>query len=118
MYRLTDEYSLFYLQFIEKNPVPPDVPTEAPDPEKLKHNCLSPIYEDFLRLGWPRERLVEEYFNGCSNPDLGEQIAETFRKHYQKMRDNNWTQDAIFTELYSSAGGLHFLSPMKRILWI
>lgn len=112
--RLTMEDLRPVLRFIEQQPIPVEVPTEAPNQNKLEHNRLSPVIADFLRLGRRRERLVEQYIEGCSDVVMGEAIAQAFRVRYQRMRSSRWEPDQIFDELLRFAGGNHFQTPTQQ----
>lgn len=58
----------------------------------------------FLKAGRRKSRLVENYFDRISTPDLGERIAESFRQRYVDLKAMGITGDQIFTHLLNHAG--------------
>jgi hypothetical protein len=102
------------LQFIEKQPLPIDLPVDPPDPDKLAHNGLSDYSEDWLRIGRRKEKLVGIYFDGSHDPELGEKIAQAFRDRYRRLKDAQWPSDSILQELYGFAGGFKFLQQNEQ----
>lgn len=78
----------------------------APSAAKLERNALSPDAAGLLRQGRRREQLVESFFAGWPDPDLGEEIAQAFRVRYQALKAAGLTPDDIFGELQAFAGGM------------
>jgi len=78
----------------------------APSAAKLERNALSPDAAGLLRQGRRREQLVEAFFAGWPDPDLGEEIAQAFRVRYQALKAVGLTPDDIFGELQAFAGGM------------
>lgn len=78
----------------------------APSAAKLERNALSPDAAGLLRQGRRREQLVEAFFAGWPDPDLGEEIAQAFRVRYQALKAVGLTPDNIFGELQAFAGGM------------
>lgn len=78
----------------------------APSAAKLERNALSPDAAGLLRQGRRREQLVEAFFAGWPDPDLGEEIAEAFRVRYQALKAVGLSPDDIFSELQAFAGGM------------
>ena len=79
-------------------------PIEPPSPRKLEKNALSEDVADFLRVGRRKEALVERYFRSHPKPDLGENIAVSFRRRYAELREHGLLPDDIFAELQQNAG--------------
>ncbi len=75
-----------------------------PSARKLERNALSPDAADILRTGRRRVRLVETYFQKTGPVELGEKIAEAFRKHYADLRSLELSADQIFMHLQRYAG--------------
>jgi hypothetical protein len=78
----------------------------APSAAKLEHNTLSGDAAGLLRQGRRREQLVEAFFAGWPDPNLGEEIAQAFRVRYQALRAAGLSADDIFGELQTFAGGM------------
>lgn len=93
------------IEFVRRESVPPDPPTDAPDVRKLEFNELSDTTADFLRVGRRKERLVGKYFDVHHDPTLGEEIAQAFREKYRALREANLSADTIFCELWTFVGG-------------
>jgi hypothetical protein len=73
--------------------------------EKLAANALSISSATLLQAGRQKEKLVEQYFDRCYDPTLGEAIAESFRARYRELRESQTPPDEIFRELHAHAGG-------------
>jgi hypothetical protein len=58
----------------------------APSVSKLERNALSIDAAGLLRQGRRREQLVEAFFDGWPDPDLGEEIAQAIRGRYQALK--------------------------------
>src|SRR5260370_25138302 len=77
-------------------PVPPD---------KLKFNRLSAYVQNLLTWGMQKADLVEQFFNGHSNPTYGDEIAVAFKNEYEKYRRLGLDPDIIFCKLQEFTGG-------------
>jgi hypothetical protein len=71
--------------------------------DKLQKNMLSPQVGNLLKAGMSRADLVSKYFR--AQPTRQDQIAESFRAKYQKLRNEGLVPDEIFVELQRFAGG-------------
>jgi hypothetical protein len=81
-----------------------DDPDLRPVPaDKLQKNLLSPHVGNLLKAGMSRADLVSKYFG--AQPTRQDQIAESFRAKYQKLRNEGLAPDEIFVELQRFAGG-------------
>ena len=78
----------------------------APSAAKLDRNALSRDVAGLLRQGRRREQLVEAFFAGWPDPDLGEEIAQAIRVRYQALKTARLSPDNIFGELQAFAGGM------------
>lgn len=78
----------------------------APSAAKLERNAFSPDAAGLLRQGRRREQLVEAFFAGWPDPDLGEEIAQAFRVRYQALKAVGLSPDDVFGELQAFAGGM------------
>lgn len=90
------------LQRQEPNPGAP--PLTPPSPEKLEKNELSEESGLFLRIGRRKSPLVDTFFRKSPRPDLGERIAEAFRKRYAELKALDLPADNIFKHLQDYAG--------------
>lgn len=86
-------------------PSPGEEPLTPPSVEKLEKNELSAEVAYLLKMGRRKENLVETYFHKNPRPDLGERIAEEFRRRYSQLKENGRLPDGIFTHLQEYAGG-------------
>ncbi|MCU0659087.1 MAG: hypothetical protein MUF64_28685 [Polyangiaceae bacterium] len=82
---------------------PASEPDLRPVPaDKIQQNMLSPSVEVLLKAGMSRADLVRKYFH--LKPMLQDQIAESFRDEYARLRAS-LDPDSIFMELQRFAGG-------------
>ena len=90
------------LQFMD--PEPGEEPLTPPSRNKLEKNRLSADAAALLRLGRRKEALVETWFTKNRRPDLGERIAEAFRRRYVQLNDGTRSADQVFGQLQQYAG--------------
>ena len=90
------------LQFMD--PEPGEEPLTPPSRNKLEKNRLSADAAALLRLGRRKEALVETWFTKNRRPDLGERIAEAFRRRYAQLNDGTRSADQMFGHLQQYAG--------------
>ena len=90
------------LQFMD--PEPGEAPLTPPSVDKLEKNRLSSDAAGLLRLGRRKEALVETWFTKNRRPDLGERIAEAFRRRYARVNDGTRSPDEVFGHLQQYAG--------------
>jgi len=82
---------------------PASEPDLRPVPaDKIQRNMLSPSVEALLKAGMSRANLVRKYFQ--LKPTLQDQIAESFRMEYARLRKDS-APDSIFAGLQRFAGG-------------
>lgn len=86
------------------DPSPDEVSLKPPLPDKLEKNELSAEASALLTLGRRKEALVDSYFRNHPRPDMGEKIAESFRRTYASLRDQGRSPDQIFAYLQQYAG--------------
>lgn len=86
------------------DPSPDEVSLKPPSSDKLEKNELSSEASALLTLGRRKEALVDSYFRNHPRPDLGERIAESFRRTYASLRDQGRSPDEIFAYLQQYAG--------------
>ena len=84
--------------------VPGQEPLTPPSVDKLARNSLSQDAAGLLKLGRRKEALVETWFSKSPNAELGERIAEAFRRRYAELKESDKSPDAIFTHLQQYAG--------------
>ena len=88
----------------QADPSPDEVSLKPPSPDKLEKNELSAEASALLTLGRRKEALVDFYFSNHPRPDLGEKIAESFRRTYASLREQGRSPDQIFAHLQQYAG--------------
>lgn len=84
--------------------VPGEEPLTPPSVDKLARNALSEEAAALLKLGRRKEAMVEMWFSKSPNAELGERIAEAFRRRYAELKENDRPPDGIFTHLQQYAG--------------
>ena len=84
--------------------VPGQEPLTPPSVDKLARNSLSEDAAGLLKLGRRKEVLVETWFSKSPNAELGERIAEAFRRRYAELKERDRLSDAIFMHLQQYAG--------------
>lgn len=72
---------------------------------KIEANALSESVATIIKEGMIKADLVRQFFDQWHDPELGEKIAESFRKQYKLLRDERLTPNKIFVELQTWAGG-------------
>ena len=86
------------------DPDPTDVLPPPPSALKLEKNALSADAACFLRMGRHKVRLVETYFRRTTPVELGEKIAEAFRRRYAYLTLLELSADQVFMHLQKYAG--------------
>ena len=84
--------------------VPGEEPLTPPSVHKLARNALSEDAAGLLKLGRRKEAMVETWFSKSPNVELGERVAEAFRRRYAELKENDRPPDGIFTHLQQYAG--------------
>ncbi len=93
------------IDFLEKRDLDPKDPLPPPPSLlKLEKNALSDEAASLLRLGRRKTRLVEIYFRKTGPVELGEKIAEAFRKKYAELKAIGLEPDQIFSYLQKFTG--------------
>ena len=89
------------------DPEPGQEPLTPPSVDKLARNSLSNDAAGLLRVGRRKEALVETWFRKSPNAELGERIAEAFRRRYAQLKESDRSADEIFMHLqqYAGSGG-------------
>lgn len=78
----------------------------APVPvNKIESNQLSSAAANLLKLGWQKEKLVEEFLDRWHDPALGEALAEAYRTRYGVLKNRGISPDEIFGELFAFTAG-------------
>ena len=88
----------------KRDPDPAAGDFTAPSVEKLEKNVLSQEAVELLRLGRRKVRLVEMLFRKTGHVELGERIAEAFRKRYAELKSIKLEPDRIFSCLQQFTG--------------
>ena len=86
------------------DPEPGQEPLAPPSVDKLAKNALSDDAAGLLRVGRRKEALVDAWFRKNRSADLGERIAEAFRRRYARLRKSDRSPDEIFGHLQQYAG--------------
>lgn len=74
-------------------------------PEKLAYNALPQSVEALLKAGMTKASLVEKYFKRTTNKELGERIAASFKREYERCKNENLSGVEIFDRLWTFATG-------------
>lgn len=88
----------------QREPDVNDPPLTPPSPGKLARNALSTESDLFLQMGRRKSALVETYFRKSPRAELGERIAEAFRKRYAELKAFDLPVEEIFKHLQEYAG--------------
>ena len=88
----------------QTDPEPVGEPLIPPSVDKLDKNSLSVDAASLLQVGRRKEGLVENWFSKSPNADLGERIAEAFRRRYARLKESGRSADGIFMHLQQYAG--------------
>ena len=88
----------------QTDPEPGEEPLTPPSVDKIARNELSEDATILLQVGRRKERLVEIWFSKTPNADMGEHIAEAFRRRYARLKASDRSADQIFAHLQQYAG--------------
>jgi hypothetical protein len=102
------------LKYLQKTKPDPLYPVNAPSVTKLEANDLSSDVEGLLRLGRLQESLVQNYFDRNADPDIADEIAQSYREKYQELKRQGLLGDDIFLELQKFTGGPERGTPSKE----
>lgn len=81
--------------------IPEEIRTVPPD--KLEHNRFSDDVADFIRMGFKKAHLVQQYFEQYrQNPLLGDEVAQVLSTRYQSLKAMSLTPDDIFDRLLAT----------------
>lgn len=93
------------VQYLEQaDPAPGQEPIRPPSVDKIARNDLSADVQSLLRVGQHKDHLVRRFFVQHHTPDLGERIAEAFRRRYRELREREHSPDDIFVGLQRAFG--------------
>ncbi|WP_459556050.1 ABC-three component system protein [Lacunimicrobium album] len=96
-----------------KRDIPAIADMTIPAPQKLEYNSIDDDYKHLLLGGRSKHYLVQKFFDGVTDPTLGESIAEGFRVKYLACRESGMSPDDIFEVMWNLAGGNHFTTPLQ-----
>lgn len=105
------EHLQIVLQTIAREKVPLEQDIRPVPADKVETNKLSDNVVTLLRAGSRRSVLVKQFFEKWHDPTFGDQVAEAFKRHYQKLKDAGLPPDLIFQELQAFAGGSRLNTP-------
>lgn len=83
-----------------------------PPADKIERNLLSKHVSILLKAGMCRVDLVRKYFR--LQPEKRDEIAESFRRRYDKLRRDGLSPDEIFAALQRHAAGDGVPSPSRQ----
>ncbi len=84
--------------------VPPGVTVKAVPPGKIEANDLSESVATLLKSGMSKAPLVSAFLDTWHDETLGERLAVTFTKEYERLR-GKMHPNRIFSELQAWSGG-------------
>jgi hypothetical protein len=90
----------------------PDPDLRPPPANKIAINMLSEHVETLLKVGWSKVDVVRKYFR--LQPMRKDEIAESFRHRYDKVRNDGLSPDEIFADLQRHAAGGGVPSPRHQ----
>ncbi len=93
-------------------PAPESPDLRPPPADKISRNMLSQHVETLLTVGMTRAELVRKYFG--VQPARQDEIARSFRIHYEDLRARGMSPDDTFSELQQYAGGQVVPSPARQ----
>lgn len=79
-------------------------PMQPPSVDKIAKNELSPEVQELLRIGQRKDPLVKRFLEKHHRPELGERIAEAFRRRYGELKERERSPDDIFLGLQRAFG--------------
>lgn len=100
---------LDHIAAMESN-LDPDL--RPPPANKIILNMLSAHVETLLKAGWSKVDVVRKYFR--LQPMRKDDIAESFRHRYDKVRSAGLSPDEIFADLQRHAAGDGIPSPSRQ----
>lgn len=100
------------LEQVAAMPAPQNPDLRPPPADKISINMLSQHVETLLKSGMTRAELVRKYFR--LQPASQDEIAQSFRFHYEQLSACKMNPDEIFSELQRYAGGQAVPSPAKQ----
>ncbi|PIU72897.1 hypothetical protein COY26_02395 [Candidatus Woesearchaeota archaeon CG_4_10_14_0_2_um_filter_33_10] len=71
--------------------------------DKLHNNKLSESVEILIRAGMRKSKLVGEFFDKWTDPELGDKIAQQFNDKYEELKNIGLNPDMIFASLLEFA---------------
>lgn len=89
---------------VQAEPTAGEEPLLPPSVQKLQRNSLSHDATELLRIGRRKEHLVSKYFASTIRVEIGERIAEAFRRRYANLKEQGHSPDLIFGHLQAYAG--------------
>jgi hypothetical protein len=102
------------LQSLVRLPLPPVAEVRPVPPRKLEANGLSDGVALLLRAGIASSYRVREYFSGHYDPDLGDRVAQAFRREYELLRNASMPPDDVFARLQLVGNGTAFATPTRQ----
>lgn len=79
-------------------------PMRPPSVDKIAKNDLSPAVQELLRIGQHKDPLVKRFLEKHHRPELGERIAEAFRRRYGELKERERSPDDVFLGLQRAFG--------------
>lgn len=82
---------------------------------KLHVNNLSHDVKSLIKVGLTKSEAVNIYFSRNYNPKLGDEIASTFKKKYDELKETGLPPDNIFAALQQFISGEHIKEPRDQV---
>ncbi len=93
------------LESVATRPVSLNLPVKDVPQGKIEANALSECVATLIKEGMGKADLLQQFFDKWHEPELGEEIANSFRAQYQVLREQKLTPNKIFHELQAWVGG-------------
>lgn len=81
----------------KQSPLPGNIP--VPPSRKLEYNRFSGHMRDFLLMSLPYVPVVQDYYNGLTDPVERDEVAAAFREEYLELAESHDDPDAVVTRL-------------------
>lgn len=83
-----------------------DPNVDSPSPQKIAHNGFSDAVTGILKGGFLVQRRFADYFADTSRTEVGNRLADRFKRLYADKKSQAMDADQIFFSLVDAVGGL------------
>ncbi|MGB7173683.1 MAG: ABC-three component system protein [Candidatus Acidiferrales bacterium] len=94
----------------------PSGAVEAPSSRKIEHNGFSEPVSGILKGGFLVQRRFANYFADTSRAEVGNRLAEKFKRLYAEKKAQGIDADQIFFALTDAVGGLACEKPRRAAI--